>query len=104
MTFMTALEELPASDGWSRRRFVGAMGGLAGLAALAQVPLEEGALAAPRRGLGGYPFTLGVASGDPTPDGFVLWTRLAPDPLAPAGAGCRRRRLPSIGWWPRMPR
>lgn len=26
------------------------------------------------------PFTLGVASGDPWPDGFVLWTRLAPDP------------------------
>jgi alkaline phosphatase D len=29
------------------------------------------------------PFTLGVASGDPTPDGFVLWTRLAPEPLDP---------------------
>jgi alkaline phosphatase D len=28
-----------------------------------------------------YPFTLGVASGDPSPDGFVLWTRLAPIPL-----------------------
>ncbi|MBS0332937.1 MAG: PhoD-like phosphatase N-terminal domain-containing protein, partial [Proteobacteria bacterium] len=27
------------------------------------------------------PFTLGVASGDPAPDGFVLWTRLAPRPL-----------------------
>jgi alkaline phosphatase D len=27
------------------------------------------------------PFTLGVASGDPTPGGVVLWTRLAPDPL-----------------------
>jgi alkaline phosphatase D len=33
------------------------------------------------------PFTLGVASGDPWPDGFVLWTRLAPDPLAPDGSG-----------------
>jgi alkaline phosphatase D len=31
------------------------------------------------------PFTLGVASGDPTPDGVVLWTRLAPDPLAGGG-------------------
>lgn len=31
------------------------------------------------------PFTLGVASGDPLPDGVVLWTRLAPDPLEPAG-------------------
>lgn len=29
------------------------------------------------------PFTLGVASGDPWPDGFVLWTRLAPRPLEP---------------------
>ena len=26
--------------------------------------------------LKGDPFTLGVASGDPTPDGVVLWTRL----------------------------
>lgn len=25
------------------------------------------------------PFQLGVASGDPIPDGFVIWTRLAPD-------------------------
>ncbi|HAQ36853.1 MAG TPA: alkaline phosphatase, partial [Alphaproteobacteria bacterium] len=33
----------------------------------------------------GDPFSLGVASGDPTPDGFVLWTRLAPLPLEPLG-------------------
>jgi len=32
-----------------------------------------------------YPFTLGVASGDPSPKGVVLWTRLAPDPLAVGG-------------------
>jgi alkaline phosphatase D len=31
------------------------------------------------------PFTLGVAAGDPTPDGAVLWTRLAPRPLEPDG-------------------
>src|SRR5688572_14663636 len=31
------------------------------------------------------PFTLGVASGDPSPTGVVLWTRLAPDPLVPGG-------------------
>jgi len=31
------------------------------------------------------PFQLGVASGDPTPDGGVLWTRLAPRPLEPDG-------------------
>ena len=33
------------------------------------------------------PFTLGVASGDPAPDGFVLWTRLAPDPLTGSPVG-----------------
>ncbi len=32
-----------------------------------------------------YPFSLGVASGDPLPDGVVIWTRLAPKPLEPAG-------------------
>jgi len=31
------------------------------------------------------PFSLGVASGDPTSDGVVLWTRLAPDPLNGGG-------------------
>ena len=31
------------------------------------------------------PFTLGVASGDPSSDGVVLWTRLAPDPLNGGG-------------------
>ena len=32
-----------------------------------------------------YLFALGVASGDPTPDSVVLWTRLAPEPLAGGG-------------------
>jgi alkaline phosphatase D len=31
------------------------------------------------------PFTLGIASGDPSPQGMVLWTRLAPDPLNGGG-------------------
>jgi alkaline phosphatase D len=31
------------------------------------------------------PFALGVASGYPRPDGFSLWTRLAPRPLQPRG-------------------
>ncbi|HVT27758.1 MAG TPA: alkaline phosphatase D family protein [Lacipirellulaceae bacterium] len=31
------------------------------------------------------PFRLGVASGDPTASGVVLWTRLAPEPLEPTG-------------------
>jgi alkaline phosphatase D len=33
----------------------------------------------------GNPFTLGVASGDPAPDGVVLWTRLATEPLNGGG-------------------
>jgi alkaline phosphatase D len=33
------------------------------------------------------PFTLGVASGEPLPDGVVIWTRLAPEPLALDGTG-----------------
>jgi len=35
--------------------------------------------------LAGSPFTLGVASGYPSPNGVVLWTRLAPTPSAPGG-------------------
>ena len=33
----------------------------------------------------GNPFTLGIASGDATQDSAVLWTRLAPEPLAADG-------------------
>lgn len=40
-------------------------------------------LAAPR--FDSDPFTLGVASGEPAPDGMVLWTRLAPKPLEGGG-------------------
>ncbi|MGE4063757.1 MAG: alkaline phosphatase [Rhodospirillaceae bacterium] len=44
-----------------------------------------------------YHFTLGVASGCPRPDGIVLWTRLAPDPLRgggmPRGKAAVRYRL-----------
>lgn len=32
-----------------------------------------------------YPFSLGVASGDPRADSVVLWTRLAPEPLEGGG-------------------
>lgn len=41
------------------------------------------------------PFTLGVASGDPVPDGFVLWTRLAPQPLEPDGG---MQGVVTVGW------
>ncbi len=44
------------------------------------------------------PFSLGVASGDPLADGVVLWTRLAPDPLADDGfGGLTDARLP-VRW------
>src|SRR5262245_25408949 len=43
------------------------------------------------------PFTLGVAAGEPTPDGFVLWTRLALDPLAADGMGGMREPVP-VSW------
>jgi alkaline phosphatase D len=43
----------------------------------------------------GSPFTLGVASGDPAPDGVVLWTRLARDPLH--GGGMPRERI-EVDW------
>ena len=46
--------------------------------------------------IAGNPFTLGVASGDPTPDACVIWTRLAPDPFAPLGGMDGSR--PVIGW------
>ncbi len=44
------------------------------------------------------PFTLGVASGDPLPDGFVIWTRLAPDPLADDGTGGMPSRQRRVAW------
>lgn len=50
-------------------------------------PLARAADApAVRQRFTGYPFTLGVASGYPRPDGVTIWTRLAPSPLAPDGA------------------
>ncbi|MBM3532513.1 MAG: alkaline phosphatase [Alphaproteobacteria bacterium] len=42
-----------------------------------------------------YPFPLGIASGDPLPDGVVIWTRVAPDPLN--GGGMPMRAVP-VGW------
>lgn len=67
-----------------RRTLLRAMGGLtllAGLSprALFAQPMFTGPVF--RDPLGADPFTLGVASGDPWSDGFVIWTRLAPHPL-----------------------
>ena len=67
-----------------RRRFLQyAWRGVGASISLALLPGDL--LARPR--FGDNPFTLGVASGDPTPDGAVLWTRLAPDPADPGSLG-----------------
>ncbi|MDQ4105969.1 MAG: alkaline phosphatase D family protein [Actinomycetota bacterium] len=64
----------------SRRTFLRLGGiGAAGLMLGAGVSGIEKIVYQPR--LSGYPFSLGVASGDPLPDGVVLWTRLALDPM-----------------------
>jgi alkaline phosphatase D len=44
------------------------------------------------------PFTLGVASGDPAPNGAVIWTRLAPHPLADDGLGGMPSRPVDVEW------
>ena len=64
----------------NRRQLLAGMGGLAVLAGLGPIGRVW---AAPR--FHANPFSLGVASGDPLPDGFVIWTRLAPEPLAEHG-------------------
>ncbi|WP_158886927.1 alkaline phosphatase D family protein [Amycolatopsis anabasis] len=46
----------------------------------------------------GDPFQLGVASGDPLPDGVVLWTRLAPAPLNPDGFGGMPDATYDVDW------
>ncbi|SCL16803.1 alkaline phosphatase D [Micromonospora nigra] len=45
-----------------------------------------------------YPFTLGVASGDPDHEGVVLWTRLAVNPLAEDGLGSMPSRIVPVEW------
>ncbi|MFI6318587.1 alkaline phosphatase D family protein [Nonomuraea sp. NPDC050556] len=54
--------------------------------------------ATPSRTLSSDPFTLGVASGDPSTDGFVLWTRLAVDPLGAGGHGGMPSRDVDVQW------
>lgn len=69
-----------------RRGLLAGAGGAVGLYSLGQRRARPVA-AAPQRLPRDDPFTLGVASGDPSPDGVVLWTRLAPEPLAEDGHG-----------------
>lgn len=57
---------------------------LAGAAGLAGTLAVPGILRA-QRSFRDYPFALGLCAGDPSPDGFVIWTRIAPQPLEPHG-------------------
>jgi alkaline phosphatase D len=74
-------EVVRAEGGVSRRMF------LSYSAALAALPLlSRTASAADRKvTFKENPFSLGVASGDPDSQGFVLWTKLASDPMQPDG-------------------
>ena len=67
----------------SRRSFLTGSASFAAAAVLSTSRLAGAVAGAPR--LPAYPFSLGVASGDPAPDSVVLWTRLAPRPLEPGG-------------------
>src|SRR6266487_6663480 len=68
--------------GMSRRELL-RLGSLLGAAAVSPSLLTRRLFAKPI--FDAYPFSLGVASGDPLPDGIVLWTRLAPHPLEGGG-------------------
>jgi alkaline phosphatase D len=73
---------LDESNRVSRRAFLAVSSSLAAAAAW-----SNRACGAVRRNISfaEFPFQLGVASGDPTSDGVVLWTRLAPKPLEGGG-------------------
>lgn len=83
----------PASIG--RRGFLGGTGATAVL--LGTGALDAG-LSSARADAPSYPFTLGIASGDPLPNSVVLWTRLAIDPLAPDGTGGMPHRKVAVRW------
>ena len=80
MPLLRPYDQLVAS--LSRRQLLNAAAML-GIGSLAAPLFSRTLLAKPI--FRAYPFQLGVASGDPVPDGMVLWTRLAPDPLNGGG-------------------
>lgn len=61
-------------------------------------PGTDPAVEAASRELRTDPFTLGVACGDPDHEGFVLWTRLAQEPLAEDGFGGMPQRPFPVQW------
>jgi alkaline phosphatase D len=73
------LPRRPDAGKLSRRRVIGGAAS-AGLAFVASPAVLRVARA--QNWHAGNPFSLGVASGAPRADGFVLWTRLAPAPLS----------------------
>ena len=68
--------------GMDRRRFLEYV---ATVSAIPAIGLRAQGQVADSPVLAGNPFTLGVASGDPEPNGVVIWTRLAPKPLDGGG-------------------
>src|SRR5260221_9489205 len=78
MSFLNSERNNVPIDG---RRLLGYLG--AASLGLIAAPALIGRAAAQAPRWTADPFSLGVASGAPRPDGFVLWTRLAPDPLSP---------------------
>src|SRR5262249_58092052 len=64
----------------NRRRLIGGLA--AGCFGLMAGPAVIGGAIAQARRWPVDPFSLGVASRAPRPDGFVVWTRLAPPPLS----------------------
>ena|SRR5690349_5677320 len=67
---------------FGRRGFLTGAGATLLYASLAPLAWPRSAAS---QSLGDYPFTLGIASGDPTAIGVVLWTRLATRPLEATG-------------------
>lgn len=74
----------------------------AGIAAPAAAQSSLGSSAAEGRAAGEWAksdlFGLGVASGTPRAESMILWTRLAPDPLAPDGHGGMPPRSVLVHW------
>ncbi|QGV77373.1 alkaline phosphatase [Streptomyces ficellus] len=84
----THLPELrAAARRMGRRHFLTVAGAAAALAFTTHLPAAGAAsrTALDARKISAYPFTLGIASGDPLPDSVLLWTRLAPAPFEPDG-------------------
>ncbi len=85
---------MPNSCPLTRRRFLGTAGAMGTGLVVGPVVGGQGTARAARhsgagRSLPANLFTLGVASGEPTSDGVVLWTRLAPDPINGGGMPVR---------------